>query len=316
MLQKSKQRREEVKSVLRHTEQLGRFAAISKEHRQQVRTKVEHMLSIIQRIYGIASGFHLATFLHCDGPDSRPTYATFPRLLVYFLSQIALPNITQSQAGITPVFDVIPNSSHYHKLSLILHPDKNSPYSEYQSLLNASFDLWSPHLDNELLKAATAPPLDEQGAEDYAGEGSEFEAVSEMYFSYLAAFNEGLSFMNPTSLSPNGLYETLLDAEAAGKLVQASFNDEETGMQNLENGIDEAIEEAKRAAGLIRSRRRKDDIEEIDEDNEEQMGRRQLKAIRRKRRRRNETPESETSVGSITVLDPSLRARTLRSSHR
>jgi len=106
------------------------------------------------------------------------------------------------------------------------------------------------------LTDACIPPYDDDGNQAYAAQSESHAMLSAMYFSYMYAYNRASSFMNPTSLLIYGLHRTLIDAEEAARIVHASLDDEESGIRDLENGIDEAIVQAQAAAKLANTGRR------------------------------------------------------------
>ena len=120
---------------------------------------------------------------------------------------------------------------------------------------------------------ACIPPYDDDGNQAYAAQSESHAMLSAMYFSYMYAYNRASSFMNPTSLLIYGLHRTLIDAEEAARIVHASLDDEESGMRDLENGIDEAIVQAQAATKLANTgRRRKRRTEDMDNDSVEASG--------------------------------------------
>jgi hypothetical protein len=266
ILQKSRERREKINTILRVTEKLGRFAASSKKQHQEVRSKVDDLLTAFQQLYGISGNFDIETFLERNSPDDPPDLATFPRLVAFFLPFQTLPETSQSDYLTKKVGEVIPNASHYREVSLRIHPDKSSTFSQYQALLNDAFALWDQILKIPGLKDLPAPPQDTNLNAEYCEKGDIYRSASDIYLQYVFAHTKAYLLMtSPTSGSLQGVYETLVEAEEAGKLVHASLDDEDTGMQDLENGIDEAVEKAKEAAQL-QSRRQKRRSPEDNED--------------------------------------------------
>jgi hypothetical protein len=78
----------------------------------------------------------------------------------------------------------------------------------------------------------------------YVAPGPSYEALAQMYDGDVAAYKHASSFNISPSFSIYGLYDALRKVEEAGRLA-ASFDDDEIGMRDLENGIDGAIELAK-----------------------------------------------------------------------
>jgi len=256
ILEKLKDKRKTIRGIVGVAEKLGRFCAVSKVQRQRVRGKVDDLTSVLQQLYGPSSDFTLDNFLDRESPNDPPTFATFPRLVVYFFPFHSLPDVSDAIHGSKTALEVLPTPNHYRELSRKIHPDKNSVYSKYQTLLNDSFELWAPILRDSSLKNEPAPPNDENELEQYQAKGDKYLALSQMFYEYSAAYNAATILFMPTSGSLEGLHGTLASAEEAGKLVHASLDDEDDGMQDIENGIDEAIEQSKLAEQFTKSKSR------------------------------------------------------------
>jgi hypothetical protein len=310
-LEKLKDKREKIKVTLSVAIKLGRFSAVSKKHRQQVRTKVDDLLSVLQQLYGPSQNFTFENFLEQD-PNDTPILSTFPRFVVYFFPFHSLPDPSDPNNF---VLQALPSSTHYHQLSLLLHPDKNSILGKYQGLLNDAFKLWDPILKNPAFQQEPIPPQDDEELEQYQAKGEEYKLLSQMFYEYSAAYNAATLLFMPTSGSLQGLYSTLTDAEEAGKLVHASLDDEDTGMWDLERGIDEAIEAAKVAEEFNKSKGRprreskgaledEEDEEEEEEEEDEEEDEEEEK----------ETEDEEEDVPQPPAKRTRLQRRKIRSS--
>lgn len=316
ILQKSKARRAKINKILEVTQQLGQFAALAKRQRQSVCAKVANVTRILQQIYGPATHFQFESFLE-SSIDSRPDLHTFPRFAVFFLPQSSLPDITLSHPGISNVVEFLPSTTHWRELNLKLHPAKNPSFGKLYTVLNEAWAIWQPYIDDPTLKDACVPPYDEDGNKEYVAQSKSHAMLSAMYFSYMYACNRASSLMNPTSFSTYRLYQTLIDAEEAARIVHASLDDEENGMKDLEDGIDEAIAQAQAAAELAHSRQRSkrkiDEIDEgsvegsVDEDHGDEMG---VVACRLRRRNQSQHTGHDETVDvdeEQPQIHPSLR---------
>ena len=190
-----------------------------------------------QILYGSSDKYKLEKFVDIQNP---PTLDIYPRLVSFFLDVNTLPDVNGAIPGTTLMFDVIPGSGHYHKVSALLHPDRNPHDHGIQSVLNAAFDLWRPILDNPELKDMTVHDHDDDSSEKFCRRGEAYRQLSQMYFCYMLAVNNAMEMLSPKSLSLWALEKTLLGAEEEEKLLRGG--DEDDGKDDLEGLIEMALE--------------------------------------------------------------------------
>jgi hypothetical protein len=318
ILERSKKRREIVDDFVQRSQQLLVHAESSIKLRHNVREKVEDYGKELERIYGTPESFTIDVFMR--DVKTPVSYGTFTMLLVYFMPPESLPTPFPSQIN-AKVIDFLPTDTHYRQLSKYLHPDRHPEFAEYSSLGNAGWQLCKKVLADPKLKDMLVPPnascFPVQSAE-YCGQGDIFTEVSRLYNAYLNCWCTASQALTTPKLTPYTLYRSLLATVESRKLLNASLDDEETGLRDLDNGIEDVIAEGKKFAALPRSRRKRnaqrerelddeveeEEVEEEEEDEDEDEDEDRVSSGRRSKRLRSE------------MIDPVLRATSRNSSLR
>jgi len=229
ILQRSKERRERINDTLEVTSKLGELT-------KSIRSRVEGRSRLLQSLYGASSNYKIDTFVDLTG---NPTLDTFPRFVAFFLPQNTIPDITGAVPGVSRFLDVIPGSTHFRKISTLLHPDRNPSDTNMQQLLSAAFDLWRPVLDDPAITDELVVAHDDESTTTFCSRGDHYRALSQMYFAYMLAVNNAIELLSPPTLSLNGLHNALLSAEEEEKLLLAT--DGVTAEDQVENMIEKAL---------------------------------------------------------------------------
>jgi hypothetical protein len=196
------------------------------------------------------------------GYETPVSYSTFAMLLLYFVPRDSLPNPLHGNLILdAKVIDFLPADTHYQQLSAMIHPDRGITFAKYQPLADASWELWKQTLLDPKTKDAPVPPnpyVDPASSAKYVAKGDVYERLSTIFYDYLTIWcfvNEKLS---PAKLSPAGLRKSLASTvESRKKLVNSSLDDRETGMKDLEHGIEEIIAQGKLFSSTLPKKRRK-----------------------------------------------------------
>lgn len=305
ILERSKKRREIVGDFVQRSQQLLVFAESALRQRRNVREKVEDYGKELERIFGMPESFTIEVFMRDF--KTPVSYGTFTMLLVYSMPPESLPTPFPSQVH-AKVLDFLPTDTHYRQLSKYLHSDRHLEFAEYSSLANAGWQLCKKILADPKVKDMLVPPnascFPFESAE-YCGQGDIFTEVSHFYNAYLNCWCAASQSLTTPKLTPFTLYRSLLATVESRKLLNASLDDEDTGMRDLEDGIEDVIAEGKKFAALPQSRRKRntqpereldDEVEEeeVEEEDEDEDEDRESSGRRSKRLR-------------IETIDPVLR---------
>ncbi len=304
ILERSKKRRLLITQFVQTSQQLTVFAQSALQQRRDVRQKVDDYGKELERIYGRPEDYDIKVFMR--NYQTPISYGTFAMLLLYFTPQESLPNpLTVANNPTAKAVDFLPTDTHYRQLSKLIHPDRQAPRAEYQSLANASWELWKQNLLDPKAKNALVPPnpfLQAQESAEYCAQGDVFRRLTDMFYAYLALWCHVSQTLNPSKLTPNTLYRSLRSTEESRRLLHASLDDGETGMRDLENGIEEVIAQGKRFAALPLPRQKRNaesgrgPQEETEEDESEEEEEDTSEVSNGRKRLRTETP-----------IDPALR---------
>ena len=180
----------------------------------------------------------------------KPTIDTFLRLVAFYLTQNALPNLNAAIPGTTRMFDAIPESSHFRKVCALLHPDKNPGDQNIQSVLNSAFDLWRPILDDHELKNVTVHAHDDASTAAFIEQGEKYHVLSQMYFCYMLAMNNSMQILSPPTLSIWGLRKQLEIAEEEVELVKLSRATGGEVETLIEKALEVGCEQSSKKGGL------------------------------------------------------------------
>jgi len=197
ILQKNKDRREQVNNTLQITKDLCTYAQSIQEREKKIRTTAQQNIHVLTTIYGSADKYDLATFVNLP----EITHDTFSRFVVYFLDQSSIPTPNFADHS-TPIRAQIPSEHHFRQISLKLHPD-NETDAEAQKALNSSYDLWRPILQDEQLANVVLPPRDELSIHlfEYRGLGANYARLLSMYYGYVLALSDVARLLRPESLT-------------------------------------------------------------------------------------------------------------------
>jgi hypothetical protein len=281
--ERSKKRRKLIADFVQRSQQLTVFAESALKQRRYVREKVEDYGNELERIYGKPESFHIEVFIR--NFKTPISYGTFTMLLLYFTPQELLPNpLATHHNPAAKALDFLPTESHYRQLSKLIHPDRYAQFAEYSSLANASWELCKKVLADPKLKDALVPPspnLFPAPNAEYCRQGDVFKQLSDLFYAYYSCWCEVSNSLNPSMLTPCTLYRSLLATAESRNLLNASLDDEDTGMRDLEDGIEDVIAQGKEFASLPRSGRKRnaepeqeldDELEKEEEEDEEEDG--------------------------------------------
>ena len=195
ILQKNKDRREQVNNTLQITKDLCTYAQSIQEREKKIRTTTQQNIHVLTTIYGSADKYDLATFVNLP----EITHDTFSRFVVYFLDQSSIPTPNFADHS-TPIRAQIPSEHHFRQISLKLHPD-NETDAEAQKALNSSYDLWRPILQDEKLANVVLPPRDELSIQLFEDRGANYARLLSMYYGYVLALSDVARLLRPESLT-------------------------------------------------------------------------------------------------------------------
>jgi hypothetical protein len=299
ILERSKKRRELIADFARRSQQLTVFAESALKQRRNVREKVEDYGKELERVYGNAASFGIEEYMR---PYKTPvSYYTVAMLFVYFMPPDSLPSPLIGLNTTGRAIDCIPSDSHYRQLCKLIHPDRHPEFAEYSALANASWQLWKKVLADPGVNDMRTPPnantMPEQSAE-YCRQSDMHAEMSTVVMAYFNCWCHVSNSLAPPKLTPVALHRSLLATAESRELLNASLDDEDTGMRDLEDGIEDVIAQGKKFAALPQSRRKRvperELEDEIDEDEEEEDEDEVLSGRQHKRLR-------------TVMLDPSLR---------
>lgn len=225
ILEKHRQRRVTLHNTLVG---LGKFAHSKLE--TDSRETLQIRKSIYREIYGDAGKYEREGFINLEGP---PTFDTFPRLVVWFLDQSLLPPIHTAIPGVTLMLDVIPGEFHYLQVGAILNQDQNTENGSenLQSRLDSAFELWRAYLETPAHALATVLDNDNSSTDVFDRQGESYEALSEMYSSYLSAYNEALHLLRPQAVSLEKVSRTLMSSQEEEVSEDETTNGTENGKE-------------------------------------------------------------------------------------
>jgi len=260
-----------INNFVRTSQQLSLFAQTALQQRRDLRKKVDDYGKVLEQVYGKAENFDITVFMYAL--ESPVTYATYAMLLLYFIPQESLPNPLAAHDDPTkPLLDFLPTDTHYRQLCKLIHPDRQSAYAKYSALANAAWELWRETLNDPQIKDAPAPPnatYNATGFEQYCAQGDVFRRFASIHRDYSAAWCSIGNLLTPTKLTPAALQQSLLSTTASRELLNASLDDTETGMENLESGIEEIIAQGKLFSSSLSGHRRNGRRKDLDGDSEE-----------------------------------------------
>lgn len=298
------------------SQQLSLFAQTALKQRRDVRAKVDDYGKVLERVYGRPENFDISVFM--TGLETPITYSTFTMLLLYFIPQESLPcPLPASNNPIEhKILDFLPTDTHYRQLCKLIHPDRQSGYEKYQALANSSWELWKQPLIDPTAKNALAPPSpthDPVGYATYCAQGEVYQHLAAMLQDYIVTWCTVGSILNPTKLSPAILKQSLASTAASRALLNASLEDTESGMQDLENGIEEVIAQGKLFSTSLSSQRRNIRRQNCEEDSEGSRSEdEEIEVDEEDVDMETEEPHSgsERLVASKSSIDPALRRMT------
>lgn len=195
ILEHSRQRRDRLKSTISAAQQYVRA----------IDSHMEAQAALMRNLYGPQENYAIERFIDVK---SKPTIETFARMVAYFLVQDSLPDPLQATPDLR-MFETIPGSSQYRKVSALLHPDKGPEHESLQSLLNSAFDLWRPILEDPELKDVLFHGHEKEDADAFIAKGDKYATLSHMYFVYMTAIHDAVVLLSPTTLSVWGLNNQL-----------------------------------------------------------------------------------------------------------
>jgi hypothetical protein len=255
---RKKARREMINKFVHASQQLSLFAQTALQQRRDVRKKVDDYGKVLEQVYGKAESFDITLLM--NGLDDPISYASYTMLLLYFIPQNLLPNpLKANEKPEKPLLDFFPTDTHYRQLCKLIHPDRQSEYTNYSALANAGWELWKETLDDPQAKDALAPPSpqsDPTGFENYCAQGDVFIRLAAMMRDYVWTWCFVGSLLTPTKLTPAALKQSLVSTAASWELLNASLDDTESGMENLENGIEDIIAQGKLFSSALSGQRR------------------------------------------------------------
>ena len=276
ILERSKKRRELIADFVQRSQQLTVFAESALKQRRKVREKVEIYGRELERIYGKPEFFAIEAYV---GPYKTPiSYRSFTALLTYFLPSESLPNPFSAIGDPTgKAIDYMPSDTHHRQLSKFIHPDRNPQFAEYSALANAGWQLCKKVLADPRVKDMPPPPNrnnDPVGNERYCSQSDIHRDLALLFMAYIDAYLFVGKALTPSKLTPFSLCQSLLANVESRKLLNESLDDGDTGMRDLEDGIEDIIAQGKKFAALPQSRRKRnprcdDELDEMEEDRDE-----------------------------------------------